>query len=722
MAQPATRAGTPRQQPGLRRRLPQQHLNPARLPVQPRPAPGHPAPSTTPGRVARPRIHNRHPVRHRRPHAQDPDLPTEGHPRPHRCRHGRRRHRQLHRHAAIRNVRHHLPADRAADQTPVPGTGTHRPRRLRLRHRVPDRHPAPRLPVQPRSRARSSSTYHAHRAVWRGNAAPPVSHHRPTSGSRSSSAAPLPRAPGSETTFSPATASRAASAPCKASQGSRARSCGVPRRHARENRAARRRIGRLRLPGRHPARVAAADGPGSRVPATATAPRLWHGGTGQVALATRLGVRPFVFRSPAPARAHLGSNLQPGTGIASQLSPRSGRRNNGPGRRSVHHHRTAHYGAATPPWPSRSCGQSHGRSSSAAPHQPAPGSHNLQPGAGIASRRSPRPGRRSRPCQCPEFRPRPQRAFWRGIAARVPAAAPLTAYQRPPPPPRSPAPHRALWHGHTAPPTPLGAPQVTVPVVEFRPPPPQRVLWRGLANLTSRTPPVTPVGFIQPALPFIDFRPPPPPRGYFGPHRIIGPEPVPAGPGTPGAYQRTAPQVKRPAPARAWIGHGGTAGGIASRIVTPLGKLGPPRPFVARSPLPPRPRGLWRGLASHVITPRGTLPPPRKVPQFPPKITRARIGPLSAIAGGIASPIVTPPPPAPGILPQPTWTVAATVPLTVDAAPTVPMTIVVNPTAPMTIDITPGATHLPPPGQQVIPAQPQVRLNPELPPPIGQPS
>ena len=118
------------------------------------------------------------------------------------------------------------------------------------------------------------------------------------------------------------------------------------------------------------------------------------------------------------------------------------------------------------------------------------------------------------------------------------------------------------------------------------------------------------------------------------------------------------------------IGRGTVAGGIASPIVTPLGTL----PALHR-PLPPqaiRPaphRALWRGLASS---------------------------------------IVTPPPVPPAIVPQPTWTVAATTPLTVTVTPATPLTVTVAPAAA--------------PGQQNILAQPEVTLNSELPPPIGQPS
>ena len=149
VAQPATRPRPARQQSGMRRRLPEQHLHSAGRPIQPSAAPGNPASAATAGRVARTGVPYRHPLRHPRPTTQSPDLPPENHPRPHRPQHSRRRYRQLRRHPALRNIRHHLPAHRTADQTPRPGTGPHRPRRLRLRHRLPDRHPTTRRPVQP---------------------------------------------------------------------------------------------------------------------------------------------------------------------------------------------------------------------------------------------------------------------------------------------------------------------------------------------------------------------------------------------------------------------------------------------------------------------------------------------------------------------------------------------------------------------------------------------
>ena len=47
------------------------------------------------------------------------------------------------------------------------------------------------------------------------------------------------------------------------------------------------------------------------------------------------------------------------------------------------------------------------------------------------------------------------------------------------------------------------------------------------------------------------------------------------------------------------------------------------------------------GYASPVVTPSGLLAPRRKVPQFPPKVTRARIGPRGGTGGGVASTSLT---------------------------------------------------------------------------------
>jgi len=304
---------------------------------------------------------------------------------------------------------------------------------------------------------------------------------------------------------------------------------------------------------------------------------VWRGFASELAPQTPARPKPFVFRSPAPARARLGTSLQPAGGLASQIvTPR---------------------GAPQPTVPVL------------------------------------------------EFRPPPGRGRWRGIAVRIPVTIPVTAYRRSPPLPRSPAPHRVLWHGFAAPPIPFGAPQPTVPVVEFRPPPPARALWRGFAAPYARLGPQYPLGTPQPALPYVEFRPPPPPRAVL-PHRIIGlvnlPPPVPV----VTAYRRPPVQIRRPVPQLGQVGPFARAvsAGVASQVVTPLGAPQPTVPVSEFRPPPPsRTRVLWRGLASRVVTPMGAMPQPRKVPVFPPKITRARIG-HGTVAGGIASAAVTPAP------------------------------------------------------------------------------
>jgi len=136
----------------------------------------------------------------------------------------------------------------------------------------------------------------------------------------------------------------------------------------------------------------------------------------------------------------------------------------------------------------------------------------------------------------------------------------------------------------------FGALQPTVPVLEFRPPPPTRALWRGFAS------------------------------------RVVTP---PLG-SPPPLFKPLPPQARRPAPARAlWRGY-------ASRIITPLGTLGPPRPFVFRSPVPVRARALWRGAAA-TASPPTAQPYQRPAPQFKRVVpARARIGP-GTVAGGITN-------------------------------------------------------------------------------------
>jgi len=351
----------------------------------------------------------------------------------------------------------------------------------------------------------------------------------------------------------------------------------------------------------------------------------------------------------------------------------------------------------------------------------------------------------------------PRGALAGGVASRIVTPVPpvVTAYQRIAPQIRRPAPARAwVGHGSTAGGIAsyilraLGTPQPTVPVVEYRPPPPRRVLWYGAAGPAAPPPiPVTayqriapqirrptparaiwhglavakpPVlGAPQPTVPIVEYRPPPPARAHTGPRPVHGPTNLPPAPPVVTAYQRPAPQVKRPSPARAQVGpRGQIAAGIASAIVTPLGSL----PVLHR-PLPPqaiRPaphRVLWRGFASRVVTP----PPPLGTPQPTVPIIRFQSPPARGVTipHGITGPVNLPPPPPAAVPP----------PVTVLAAPAAPMTIVINPAAPMTIDvvfappmgvdvtppgrIAPAApAHIDPPGQQLITQQPAVLLRP----------
>jgi hypothetical protein len=322
------------------------------------------------------------------------------------------------------------------------------------------------------------------------------------------------------------------------------------------------------------------------------------------------------------------------------------------------------------------------------------------------------------------------------VPAVVVPVVPVTAYQRPAPQVKRPAPARA-WIGRggiaggvaSQVVTPRGslppprkvlhfppkitravvgpgavaggfASKVITPVVVPFPAPygvsiviGQRKIGRAVTGPASRPaggiayiPP--PLGSVQPTLPVVEFRPPPPPRGFFGPRRVIGPQP--AAPVT--AYQRIAPQIRRPSPARARIGPRGLAGaGVAAQAVVQLGslpplhqplpqikrsipargKLGPrgtvaggvtaagpipapqayqrPAPYIKR-PGPARgrlgPRGLAAGgIASRVIASLGVVPPPRKVQLFPPKTTRARVG-HGTVAGGVTGPLPIPAPQA----------------------------------------------------------------------------
>jgi hypothetical protein len=221
--------------------------------------------------------------------------------------------------------------------------------------------------------------------------------------------------------------------------------------------------------------------------------------------------------------------------------------------------------------------------------------------------------------------PAPRRVTWRGLASRV--VTPLGASgPRLPLEARSPAPRRALWHGIASQiVTPLGSPGPRLPL-EARSPAPRRAVWRGLASRI-----VTPLGSLQaPRKP--GQYPPRNIRATVGPGRTAGG--IAAGQNlAPAAGQRTPPPVPRRIPARAAIGHGTVAGGIASRVTTPLGQPGPRLPLEARSPAPRR--ALWRGFASAVVTPLGS-----PGPKLPPEARSP--APRRALWHGLASAISTP--------------------------------------------------------------------------------
>ena len=338
---------------------------------------------------------------------------------------------------------------------------------------------------------------------------------------------------------------------------------------------------------------------------------------------------PFVWRSPAPARGRLGNNLGCGDGLASSTVTPQGSigpphpfvARKGPQRASVGPRSRPHGGitsaAVTP----------QGAPSRPKPfifRSPAPArarlGNNLQPGDGYASRISTPQGALSSPAPRPVLQHvPPHRAVWRGLAAANVIRQGIAGPPRPfifRPPLRARARlGSSLQSGDgiaSSTVTPSGFPQPTVPIVEFRPAA-SRVLWQGRA--VSRAAAVTT------------------------------------------AVQQPPAPVRRAVPGRAlWRG-------FASRMVTPQGSPGPPRPFVWRSPLParagsgsaarpppgtrppwsprwvtrspaPRPvlqhvpphRVLWRGYASTSITRQGAAGPPRPFVWRSPLPARARLG------------------------------------------------------------------------------------------------
>ena len=110
------------------------------------------------------------------------------------------------------------------------------------------------------------------------------------------------------------------------------------------------------------------------------------------------------------------------------------------------------------------------------------------------------------------------------------------------------------------------------------------------------------------------------------------------------AYRRTAPQIKRPAPARA---HLGPRGNVAAGVTAPPPLVpGLPQPtvpdLVYRPPLR-QPRGIWRGLASRAVTAATGQAYQRPLPYIKrPAPSRAVTG-HGGVAGGIASRAITTP-------------------------------------------------------------------------------
>lgn len=180
--------------------------------------------------------------------------------------------------------------------------------------------------------------------------------------------------------------------------------------------------------------------------------------------------------------------------------------------------------------------------------------------------------------------------------------------------------------------TPPGSPSHPKPYV-WRSPAPRRAITGnngqcgdGIAALVNQPPPA--LGVPQPTAPLLEFRPALS-RGRWG--GVTGP-----GNAATAAVSAARPQAARsPAPRRA-LWHG-----LASQTVTPLGTASRPKPFVFRGPPPHRAIAGNNGQCGDgsiglVNPPAGTIPPARKVPLFPPRIFRARIG-RGTVSGGITA-------------------------------------------------------------------------------------
>jgi len=161
-----------------------------------------------------------------------------------------------------------------------------------------------------------------------------------------------------------------------------------------------------------------------------------------------------------------------------------------------------------------------------------------------------------------------------------------------------------------------------------RSPAPRRALWRGLASQV-----VTPLGSLQARRPVV-IAPPRRTRATTGHGQTGGGNagPPAVAPPAPQAYQRPAPQIRRPPPRPAvWHGNAGPQPAAAA--------------FVSRQPLPlprsrPGRRAVWHGNASQAVTPLGT-PARRPGPQI---TSRPRARAVWHGGGGTAAPGIAPPP------------------------------------------------------------------------------
>jgi len=241
-------------------------------------------------------------------------------------------------------------------------------------------------------------------------------------------------------------------------------------------------------------------------------------------------------------------------------------------------------------------------------------------------------------------RPAPARGLWHGVAAPAVPLGTLPVLHRPlPPQAQRPAPARAVWHGAAAPAPPVlpgtpGAYQRTPPQIR-RPAPARATLGpRGTCAAGYTAPPV-PLGALPPARKVPQY-PPKHTRATTG-HTTTaggttGPAPIPLAT----TYQRPAPQIRRPGPYRAVTGPRSTAAAGRGGVLTQFGALGPPKPFVWRSPLHASARIGPRGTAGAGIPvphpPLGALGPPKPFIWRSPLPARGRCGPRGQAAGGSA--------------------------------------------------------------------------------------